>query len=239
MLSLEKQNAYRERYRQMRPGWQPSGERYEATVRQYVTPATRLLDLGCGRGGLIEKLGPEVAAPVGIDPDWSSLAEHRSPLTWRTCAWADALPFKDGCFDVVMASWLLEHLADPLHVLSEVARVLTPGGHFVTLTPNAWHPLLVANRISRIAPAVQRALVPRLYGRSEADTFRVYYRANAPRTVQQLARQVGLAVANCEAIADPTYLAFTPLTFALAARAEAWLPEALRVHLVIDVYKPH
>ena len=237
VLPLNRQNAYRERYRRLVRGWQPSGEQYEARVRRYVGSTTVLLDLGCGRGGLIEKLGPQVAWPVGIDSDRLSLQAHRSPLTRRSCARAEALPFAANTFDVVVSSWLLEHLAQPQRVLNEVARVLRPGGHFVTLTPNANHPILLANRLSQLAPRLQRRLVPGLYGRRAEDTFAVYYRANTYRHLVQLARVAGLHLAHYRPIADPTYLAFNDVMFRLASWAERLIPHALKVHLLLDFEK--
>ena len=53
-LPLDVQNSYRARYRAMRPGWRASGEQLEAMVRSYVTPGSSVLDLGCGRGGVVE-----------------------------------------------------------------------------------------------------------------------------------------------------------------------------------------
>ena len=81
MLSLDKQNAWREQYRASHPGWQPATELYANLVRQQLTPAARVLDIGCGRGGLVEQLGHPLAQVVGIDPDWLSLREHRLNLT--------------------------------------------------------------------------------------------------------------------------------------------------------------
>ena len=54
MLTLDKQNALRERYREANPGWRPATEVYSELVQRAINPASRLLDLGCGRGGLLE-----------------------------------------------------------------------------------------------------------------------------------------------------------------------------------------
>src|SRR5258708_34240678 len=51
LLPLTLQNSYRARYRAMRPDWRSSGDQLEALVRSYVTRDSRVLDLGCGRGG--------------------------------------------------------------------------------------------------------------------------------------------------------------------------------------------
>ena len=55
MLPLDRQNQLRERYRKVRRDWKTSGEVYEAAVRGHLHVDMRVLDLGCGRGGLPEK----------------------------------------------------------------------------------------------------------------------------------------------------------------------------------------
>ena len=254
MLPLSKQNAYRERYKRLLPGWRPSGEEFEALLRRYVGPQARVLDLGCGRGGVMELFWRDVRLAVGLDPDHASLVEHRTQhperneaegakdaaITGRmplVCGLGDALPFPAESFDLVVALWVLEHLAQPEKVLSEVRRVLIPGGHFIFLTPNAHHPLILFNRFSWAFPAVQRLLVPRLYGRAEADTFRVRYRANTLARLRALAAASGLRVVSLRAIPDPTYLAFSDWLFAVSVALEGMLPEGWGVHVVGDLRK--
>jgi SAM-dependent methyltransferase len=231
MLPLSKQNAYRARYAQLRPGWRTSGAEFEALTRRHITPEARVLDLGCGRGGVMELFWREVSLAVGLDPDWRSLHARRAPLP-AACALGEALPFADEAFDLVIALWVLEHLPRPEHALREVRRVLAPGGHFLFLTPNALHPLVWANRLSLAFPRLQRALVPRLYGRAEADTFQVRYRANTPAHLHTLASACGFRVVTLRAISDPTYLAFNDVLFFLSTGLERCLPTGWGVHLM-------
>lgn len=231
MLPLEKQNEYRQRYQRRQPGWRPSGEAFEALTHRHLGPERRVLDLGCGRGGVMELFWREVRRAIGLDPDLASLREHRAGFA-RVCGLGDGLPFAAGSFDLVVALWVFEHLAAPERVLAEAQQVLAPGGRLLFLTPNARHPLIVFNRFSWAWPAAQRLLVPRLYGRSEADTFRVRYRANTAAELRRLARQTGFRVVTLEAIPDPTYLAFNPLLFELSVLFERLLPAGLGVHLL-------
>jgi SAM-dependent methyltransferase len=233
MLSLDRQNRYRERYRREHPQWRSSGDEFEALVRQHLAPASRVLDLGCGRGGVMELLWRDVRRAVGVDPDLVSLREHRAGLP-LVCANGEALPFAAECFDVVIALWVLEHLPRPQVVLQGVRRVLAPGGRLLFLTPNANHPLLMANRFSWAFPAVQKLLVPRLYGRSEADTFRVRYRANTPARLRQLATATGFTIATQRTISDPTYLAFNEPGYRFSIWLEDWLPPSRYVHITGD-----
>jgi SAM-dependent methyltransferase len=234
-LPLEKQNAYRERYRAMRPGWRPSGEQLEALVRGHVTPQSRVLDLGSGRGGVVEIFWREVALAVGLDPDALSLAEHRARGMPVICGRGEHLPFTAESFDIVVCVWVLEHVERPELMFREVRRVLRPGGHFVFLTPNLRNPLLLLNRLARALPQLQRRIVPRLYGRVEADTFPVRYRANTEASIRALAAQCGLEVASLTAISDPTYLALNDLMFRASVMSDRVLPSGWGVHLLGDL----
>jgi SAM-dependent methyltransferase len=237
MLPLERQNRYRERFRREHPGWRSSGDEFEALARQRLGPDSRVLDLGCGRGGVMELLWREVRRAAGVDPDLASLREHRAGLP-LVCARGEALPFGVDSFDVVIGLWVLEHLPQPEVVLRDIWRVLAPGGRFLFLTPNADHPLLMANRFSWAFPAVQKLLVPRLYGRSEADTFRVRYQANTPARLRQLAAGTGFTIASQRTISDPTYLAFSEPGYRLSVWLEGWLPPSRYVHIIGEWIKP-
>ncbi len=232
MLSLERQNEWRERYRAIRPGWRPATEVYAGHVRDCLRPGGRWLDVGCGRGGLVEQLPHDPALTVGIDPDWPSLREHRLPGLLRAAALSDRPPFAAAAFDVVTASWLLEHLSRPEETFRAVARLLRPGGVFIFITPNARHPLAWANRLAGRLGRVQGRLVDRIYARSEADTFSTHYRANTPARLDELAAQSGLTLAHLDLIEDPTYLAFNRPLFEVMTHIDARLAADRRIHLV-------
>jgi SAM-dependent methyltransferase len=236
MLPLAKQNRYRERYQRLQSGWQTSGEELEALVRKCLTSDTYVLDLGCGRGGVMELFWHDVQVAIGLDPDVASLIEHRT-LMPLTCGLGGALPFPSETFHLVIGLWVLEHLRQPEKTLSEIQRVLRPGGHFIFLTPNAQHPLIWANQVSHALPLLQRRLIPKLYGRDEADTFRVHYRANTPARLRGLAALCGLHINSLRAIPDPTYLAFNDFFFHLSILLERCLPPSWGVHLLGDFVK--
>lgn len=231
MLSLDKQNEWRERYRAAHPGWQPATELYADLVRQQLTPEARVLDIGCGRGGLVEQLNHPLAQVVGIDPDWLSLHEHRLALP-RVAAFSDDLPFAPNTFDVAFASWVLEHLARPFLTFQAIARVLKPGGVFVFITPNGRHPLALLNKTVGRLGRLQGKLVAGLYGRSADDTFATHYRANSQADLQTLASQTGLQLAALHPVPDPTYLAFNRPLFKLMSSFENGLPAGRKIHLV-------
>lgn len=236
MLNLDDQNRWRESYRRLRPGWRPATERFAEEVRRHLATAERTLDLGCGRGGIVEQLAEDDPNIAGFDPDLASLIAHRLPDFPRAAA-GEQLPCKADSFDLVYASWLLEHLARPQHSMAEIGRVLRPGGHFVFITPNGGHPLTWLNQLLSRLGRAQLALVQALYGRQTADTFPAYYRANSDARLEALATNSGLQVTKLLFIRDPTYLALSPTLFRLSTRFEALLPPQRRLHLVGTMQK--
>jgi SAM-dependent methyltransferase len=238
LLPLDAQNAYRDRYSRLRPGWRPSGDQLESIVRGYVTRDSNVLDLGCGRGGVAEVIWRDVRLAAGVDPDMASLTGHRAQGMPVVRAVAGNLPFASDSFDVVVSVWVLEHLADPLEAFIEVRRVLRPGGHFIFLTPNLRNPLTVMNRLGKALPALQRRLVPRVYGRDEADTFPVQYRANTERDIKTYAQASGLRVQEMRVVPDPTYLAMNGIMFSASVMSERVMPKGWGVHLLGDLVRP-
>ncbi len=229
MLSLDRQEGYRQRYAQMRTGWRPSSHVYRDLIAARLFPGARVLDLGCGRGGVMERLHARAALTAGVDPDHRSLREHRALALALTCGLAEALPYPDDTFDLVCCSWVLEHLGEPARAFAEIARVLRADGRFIFLTPNVRHPLLVMNRALYWT---RGRLVGRLYGRAEIDTFPAFYRANSPERIERLARAAGFERVALRCVGDPTYLAFNEPMFRLSCLLERLTPRSMGVHLV-------
>ncbi len=114
-----------------------------------MQPADRVLDVATGTGGLLRELARRdvgAAEVVGVDRSAAALAlaTARLPAGWRVLPGdARQLPFADASFDVVTASYLLHLLRphDRAKVLSEIARVLRPGGRVVTVTVQSRRPV--------------------------------------------------------------------------------------------------
>ena len=237
MATLDRLEHFRHRYAALRPGWLPATTVYQRRVASVLVPGCRVLDLGCGRGGIVERLG-DAGTWIGVDPDRDSLRQHRAAAIARSCVAAERLAFQGQTFDCVVASWVLEHLPAPGVTFQEVARVLRPGGSFFFLTPNVSHPLPRVSRAVARLRSVQAWVVRHTYGRAAADTFPVYYRANSVGRIGQLLAQSGLQLVELALIGDPAYFAWDSLTFLVAAEAEKLLPPLAKIHLVGQVVKP-
>lgn len=99
----------------------------------FIPAAGRVLEVGCGSARLSSFLANRGFNVFGLDYAWNGLmlARRRAerPIS---LVQGDAfkLPFADGTFDVVLSTGLLEHFPDPSQIVSEMARVLKPGGYF-------------------------------------------------------------------------------------------------------------
>ena len=104
--------------------------------RAGVAVGGRVLDAGCGGGGMPLSLAEHADAVVGIDPinrfgdAGRKLARERG-LDGLDFVMADgmALPFRDRTFDLVLSHAVIEHVADAPLYLRECRRVLKPAGH--------------------------------------------------------------------------------------------------------------
>ena len=95
----------------------------------------RILDAGCGGGGMPLSLAEEASEVVGIDladrfGDAGRRLAREHGLTNLEFLRADGhhLPFLDASFDMVLSHAVIEHVADATLYLQECARVLKPGG---------------------------------------------------------------------------------------------------------------
>jgi ubiquinone/menaquinone biosynthesis methyltransferase len=108
-----------------------------------VRPGERALDLATGTGDVAFGLADAGAVVAGLDVTYRMLQLARAkpaaagsrPPTWTT-ADMTALPFPTGVFAVVTTSYGLRNVPDLDAALSEIARVLAPGGRFVSLDFN-------------------------------------------------------------------------------------------------------
>jgi SAM-dependent methyltransferase len=111
----------------------------------------RILDAGCGSGPLSAALRARGAVVTGIDASARMLGLARRRLgvdtDLRLADLAHPLPFSDGSFDDVAASLVLHYLQDWGPTLTELRRVLTPGGRLLVSVD---HPF-VAYGIQRLA----------------------------------------------------------------------------------------
>lgn len=155
-----------------------------------ILPGDRIADIGCGPGVDLAAMSDRAGAEgqvYGIDFDEAMVAIAGESLRDRpnvsvVHAAAQALPFDDAMLDSARFDRSLQHMSDPLKVLTEIRRVLRPGGRLVVAEPD-WPEL----RIEGGDKDVARQFVDHVC----ASIIR---NASLGRDVAELARQVGFVV---------------------------------------------
>lgn len=124
-------------YYSERSGWRHRGEermRFErAAAVARVRPGTSVLDIGARDGGLRAHL------PAGVRYQGMDIAAEfaRDDIVIRDIALG--IPFPDASYDTVFSIEVLEHVHNPWGAISEIHRVLRPGGVWVVSVPNPYH----------------------------------------------------------------------------------------------------
>jgi len=117
----------------------PRRARREALLLGEVRAGDRALDLGCGAGEFTATLARAGARAVGVEVARAALRRARAAhpeLDFRLAPIDGPLPLADNAFELVWASEVIEHVADTARWLSEVRRVLAPGGRLLLSTPS-------------------------------------------------------------------------------------------------------
>ena len=101
-------------------------------IRGMVDGSVRVLDIGCGSSRILQSL-PQA---VGLDMQIRKLRWLRAPGRQLVQGSLSELPFPDETFDAVICSEVIEHIAREDIDLSDMVRVLAPGGLLVLGTPD-------------------------------------------------------------------------------------------------------
>ena len=158
-------------------------------------PSERILDLGCGDGQLTERIAATGAIVTGADASSAMAEAARSRGIRVDHAQAEKLPYPDATFDAVFSNAALHWVRGQDAMLSEVHRILRPGGRFVA--EMGGHGNIAAIRVAFMA-------VLGRYGHSDAEDGVNYY----PTAVAYRRRleNHGFAVERIEHFARPTPL---------------------------------
>lgn len=139
-----------------------------------LQPAERVLDFGCSSGYMTVEMAKLAREAVGIDvnPHVSGIVipERLKGRLRFLQASGSALPFEDHEFDVVLASEVLPMVPDPAEFMTQIRRVLKPGGRLVIVNGVGLETIRQAylNQDPRLAALKQR------YGIQVPDSYEDY-----------------------------------------------------------------
>ena len=150
-------------------------QRLDAIARELPQkPGLRVLDAGCGEGHLLETLHARYPANryFGVDYTEVALEKARQRCPFATLQRMDLsnLAFRDGAFDVVVITEVLEHVIEFEEVVAELLRVVGKGGVFIITFPNEilWtvsrfllgrRPIRVPDHVNAFSPPMMKKLI--------------------------------------------------------------------------------
>jgi ubiquinone/menaquinone biosynthesis C-methylase UbiE len=122
----------------------------------YLQDCNKVLDVGCGTGEFIKLNRKQIE---GLESNRLTAAAARKKDLNVKLGRAEKLPFKDGTFDGIHCSHVIEHLPpEKVHAfLNEAGRVLTRGGVLVISTPTNWSGFY--DKLTHLKPYPPRALL--------------------------------------------------------------------------------
>jgi len=138
----------------IKPG-SPCTSRYITTIKRRlefilnnlkISQGSYVLDVGCGLGlylNCLSQLYPN-ANFIGVDKSQENIAKARNLANGENVEFivmsAESLAFKENMFQTILMIEVLEHIFNPKNVLTEILRVLEPGGKLVITAPNRLFP---------------------------------------------------------------------------------------------------
>jgi ubiquinone/menaquinone biosynthesis C-methylase UbiE len=211
----------------------------DLVARVGLRPGERVLDVGCGTGAVARAAVPLVGSSgqvVGSDPSADRIAvaatlptPDGATIEWRQGD-ATAMPFYDESFDVVLCQQVLHLIPDRAAALSEMRRVLMPGGR---LGLSVWQSMEHSPAFLPIAAAVAQHL-----GAEEAARFGRNFSLADAAEVQRLLEAAGFTdvdIVQEEKIADfarPDDF----IDYQMDVNAERWhIGDAVRSALVSEI----
>jgi len=207
-------------------------------VGALTEPSAVVLDVGCGRGEYADDpvaarrelriFRGKCAKVIGIDVDPAAEAnpfvdEFRliEPPRW---------PVDNLSVDTCICDTVIEHLEEPDGFFAEAARVIRPGGHLCIRTPNV---LSYFGLLSKLIPNKRHAAVLAKVQdrRCEQDVFPTVYKCNTRAKLRAMLRKHRFDAAVYGYEAEPSYLSFSKLAYALGVLHQKLAPGALKVSL--------
>jgi len=177
------------------------------------TPPQRIIDIGCSVGFkamALQKIWPD-AEIYGIDPDDAAvdlgntlvtdpflLAANAAKRPRLVLGGAEAMPWPDGHFDLIICLTTIEHVSNVASTVAEISRVLSPQGVAVLEAPNYLWPMEphLGIFVPPLSPKPLMRALARLQGRADLVWYLDHLKQVHPGMLERLFRGNHLAFTN-------------------------------------------
>ena len=186
----------------------PAVHQFDALYEMIATYAgadSVVLDVGAGDGGrdYPARLRPIVGRIVGVDPSPVILANERVDERFQSTL-EEFAPTHRRHFDLVVASYVVEHVSMPVTFLAAMHECLKPGGSAFIITPNVFHYFgavaFIARRLHVDEWVVRHA---RDQATLHDQHFPVQYRMNSRGRLTRVARRAGFRSVEIRMLDEP------------------------------------
>ncbi len=170
-------------------------EHFGLSIEDYE--GLRVLDIGCGPRGSLD-WAENAAERIGLDPladDYRKLCPEGYQME-MIASGSESIPFADGHFDIVASFNSLDHVDNLDKTISEIKRVVRPGGYFLLLTdvnhkPTLCEPIEFGWEIARAFTDVLEILEERRLEKPEPNMYQSI-RANIPYDMENKTQRYGI-----------------------------------------------
>ncbi len=205
-----------------------------------------VLNFGAGRGAWLEQdqceyrrhlrqLKGKVKFVAAYDVD-EAVLENTDCDERQVGKIGDQLPFASETFDLIISDWVFEHIQEVDFIVSELDRVLKPGGWICSRTPNRWgyvaiiSSLIPQNRHAKILSKLQ----PK---RLEKDIFPTKYLLNTRTALRGAFSKYGYLDCSYFYDGEPRYAAQSKIIYFVSLIVNRLTPERFKAFLMIFLKK--
>lgn len=186
------QEVYLERFYSSKPGWLDGITEFHRLCTASIPAGSAILEIGSGPSNPTSRFLSTLGRVTGVDVDREVLTNDA--LDTALVLSNDTYPVPDAAFDACVSDYVIEHMKDPLRHLNEVRRILKPHGVYVFRTPNRFHYVALA---ARLTPHWFHELIAnrlRNLPRGSHDPYPTHYRMNSRGAILQAVAAAGLEV---------------------------------------------
>jgi SAM-dependent methyltransferase len=215
-------------------------------VGSLVDKTKCVLDFGAGRGVWYEDdhcdyrkeirhIRPKALKVIGCDID-DAISENRTIDEYYLISIGERLPFEDASFDIIVADWAFEHIANPREVANEFYRILKPGGWICGRTPNKYSYISVITRLVKNSHH-KKVLSYAQPNRKDIDVFPTTFKLNSKRDISNYFTKNSFDNFTYRYEAEPAYHFGSRFIFALMLLVNKIIPSIFKSTLHIFLKK--